>query len=122
MKRNSSPFKRRHYSPASSCSAFAGIVATDFLTCDIEEMMHERGLPPEHSTVFRCQRYGAEINTRIRPYLEMRGMSSHVDEMYIKVGKQCKYLYRAVDKQDKTIEFMLAPNATFLRQNDSLRR
>jgi transposase-like protein len=29
-----------------------------------------------------------------------------VDETYIKVGKSCKYLYRAVDKQDSTIEFM----------------
>jgi transposase-like protein len=31
-----------------------------------------------------------------------------VDETYIKVGKACKYLYRAVDKQGQTIEFMLS--------------
>jgi IS6 family transposase len=31
-----------------------------------------------------------------------------VDETYIKVGKQCNYLYRAVDKQGNTIEFMLS--------------
>jgi transposase-like protein len=31
-----------------------------------------------------------------------------VDETYIKVGKQCKYLYRAVDKEGQTIEFMLS--------------
>ena len=31
-----------------------------------------------------------------------------MDEAYIKVGKTCKYLYRAVDKQGNTIEFMLS--------------
>lgn len=45
---------------------------------------------------------------RIRPHLKMSGASYRVDETYIKVGKTCKYLYRAVDKQGKTIEFMLS--------------
>jgi transposase-like protein len=38
----------------------------------------------------------------------MSGTSYRVDETYIKVGKTCKYLYRAVDKQGHTIEFMLS--------------
>ncbi len=38
----------------------------------------------------------------------MSGTSYRVDETYIKVGKSCKYLYRAVDKQGNTIEFMLS--------------
>ena len=38
----------------------------------------------------------------------MSGTSYRVDETYIKVGKSCKYLYRAVDKQGQTIEFMLS--------------
>jgi transposase-like protein len=49
-----------------------------------------------------------EINQRVRPYLKMSGMSYRVDETYIKVGKTSKYLYRAVDKQGQTIEFMLS--------------
>jgi IS6 family transposase len=36
----------------------------------------------------------------------MSGTSYRVDETYIKVGKTCKYLYRAVDKAGQTIEFM----------------
>jgi transposase-like protein len=44
----------------------------------------------------------------IRPHLKMSGTSYRVDETYIKVGKICKYLYRAVDKQGQTIEFMLS--------------
>ncbi len=38
----------------------------------------------------------------------MGGASYRVDETYIKVGKSCKYLYRAVDKDGNTIEFMLS--------------
>ncbi len=72
-------------------------------------MMRERGLDLDHSTVFRwVQRYGPEINKRIRPYLKMSGTSYRVDETYIKVGKTCKYFYRAVDKEGNTIEFMLS--------------
>ncbi len=76
---------------------------------DVEEMMRERGLEVDHSTVFRwVQRYAPEINKRIRQHLKMSGTSYRVDETYIKVGKTCKYLYRAVDKQGNTLEFMLS--------------
>jgi transposase-like protein len=72
-------------------------------------MMRARGLDLEHSTVFRwVQRYAPEIDKRIRPYLKMSGTTYRVDETYIKVGKTCEYLYRAVDKEGNTIEFMLS--------------
>jgi transposase-like protein len=72
-------------------------------------MMHERGLFVDHSTVFRwVQRYAPEINKRIRQHLKLSGTSYRVDETYIKVGKSCKRLYRAVDKEGQTIEFMLS--------------
>jgi IS6 family transposase len=71
--------------------------------------MRERGLDVDHSTVFRwVQRYAPEINKRIRQQLKMSGTSYRVDETYIKVGKACKYLYRAVDKKGSTIEFLLS--------------
>jgi len=72
-------------------------------------MMRERGLDVDHSTVFRwVKRYAPQINKRIRQHLKLAGTSYRVDETYIKVGKSCKYLYRAVDKQGNTIEFMLS--------------
>jgi IS6 family transposase len=72
-------------------------------------MMQERGLSVDHTTVFRwVQRYAPEINKRVRPYLKMSSTSYRVDETYIKVGKSCKYLYRAVDKEGQTIEFLLS--------------
>ena len=71
--------------------------------------MKERGLAVDHTTVWRwLQRYAPEINKRIRPHLKMSGTSYRVDETYIKVGKLCMYLYRAVDKEGQTIEFLLS--------------
>ena len=62
--------------------------------------MRERGLDVNHSTAFRwVQRYAPEINKRISPYLKMSGTSYRADETYIKVGKTCKSLHRAVDKE-----------------------
>lgn len=72
-------------------------------------MRQERGLDVDHSTVWRwVQSYAPDSNKRIRPYLNLAGVSYRVDETYIKVGKTCKYLYRAGDKADITIEFMLS--------------
>ena len=71
--------------------------------------MHERGLSVDHVTIFRwVQRYAPEINRRMRPHLKMAGTSYRLDETYVKVGKDWKYLYRAVDSTGNTIEFMLS--------------
>jgi transposase-like protein len=72
-------------------------------------MMQERGLTVDHTTVFRwVQKYAPEINKRIRPYLKMSGTSYRLDETYVKVVTQWKYLYRAIDSTGQTIEFMLS--------------
>jgi IS6 family transposase len=71
--------------------------------------MRERGLSVDHTTIFRwVQKYAPEINKRLRPHLKLAGASYRLDETYIKVGGQWKYLYRALDKEGGTIEFMLS--------------
>jgi len=63
----------------------------------------------DYTTVWRwVQRYAPETNKRIRPYLKMSGSSYRIDETYVKVGTEWKYLYRAVDSVGCTIEFMLS--------------
>jgi len=72
-------------------------------------MMRERGLSLHHTTVWRwVQRYAPEINRRMRPYLKLSGTSYRIDETYVKVGAEWKYLYRAIDSSGSTIEFMLS--------------
>jgi transposase-like protein len=109
MKHNASPFKWRHYPPELILLCVRWYCRYQLSYRDVEEMMRERGLDVDHSTVFRwVQRYAPEINKRIRPHLKMSGASFRVDETYVKVGKSWKYLYRAVDKEGATIEFMLS--------------
>jgi transposase-like protein len=97
MKRNTSPFKWRHYAPDVILLCVCWYCRYQISYRDIEEMMRESGLGVNHSAVFRwVQRYAPEINKRVSPHLKMSGTSYRVDETYIKVGKTCKYLYRAV--------------------------
>ncbi len=51
--------------------------------------------------------YGPELDQRCRPHLKPTNDSWRVDETYVKVKKQWKYLYRAVDSQGNTIDFLL---------------
>jgi transposase, IS6 family len=77
---------------------------------DLEEMMLERGLSVDHTTVYRwVQRYAPELDKRCRSYLKACNDSWKVDETYIKVKKVWVYLYRAVDSAGNTLEFLLSP-------------
>jgi len=109
LKQNKSPFKWRHFEPEIILLCVRWYCRYALSYRDLAEMMSERGLSVHHSTLFRwVQRYAPEINRRMRPHLKMSGTSYRIDETYVKVGKQWKYLYRALDKDGQTIEFMLS--------------
>ena len=77
---------------------------------DLEEMMMERGLGVDHSTIGRwVLRYAPELNKRIRREIRTPNRSWRVDETYVRVGGVWTYLYRAVDSAGETIDFMLSP-------------
>jgi len=76
---------------------------------DLEEMMHERGLTVDHTTIYRwVQRYAPELERRCRPHLKATNDSWRVDETCVKVKGSWLYLYRAVDSAGNTLEFMLS--------------
>jgi IS6 family transposase len=71
--------------------------------------MQERGVEVDHSTINRwVLRYAPELDKRIRPHLKPTNDSWRVDETYIKVKGAWKYLYRAVDSQGNTLDFLLS--------------
>ena len=76
---------------------------------DLEQMMGERRVSVDHSTIYRwVQRYAPEIEKRLRwHWRRPRAGSWRVDETYVKVRGKWSYLYRAVDKLDNTIDFYL---------------
>src|SRR4051794_11346946 len=74
---------------------------------NLQDMLEERGLAIVHTTIMRwVHKYGPEINKRIRPYLKQANDSLKVDETYIKVRGKWKYLYRSIDSEGSTIDFM----------------
>jgi putative transposase len=74
----------------------------------IEEMLGERGMSVDHSTINRwAVRFLPLIEELSRKHKRPVGRSWCMDETYIKVKGVWKYLYRAVDKEGKTIDFLL---------------
>src|SRR5262245_33890481 len=74
----------------------------------VAEMLAERGLAVDTSCVWRwVQAYAPELNKRCRPHLRPTNKSYRIDETYIRIKGQDRYLYRAVDSTGRTIEFLL---------------
>ncbi len=71
--------------------------------------MAERGVEVDHSTIQRwVLSYAPELDKRVRPHLNLTNDSWRVDETYIEVKGEWKYLYRAVDSIYNTLDFMLS--------------
>ena len=78
---------------------------------DLEEMMLERGLSLDHSTIARwVLRYAPVLNERIRSEMRRPNGSWRADETYVRVAGRWTYLYRAVDSAGNTIDFLLSPH------------
>lgn len=99
---------RRHYPLEVMLTCMRWYVAYPLSLRHIEEMMQERGVFVDHTTVHRwaikmLPVLAAVFRRRKRPV----GLSLRMDETYIKVVGQWQYLYRAVDRAGDTVDFLL---------------
>lgn len=102
------PFKWRHFQGEIILTCTRWYLRYALSYRDVEEMMSERGLSVDHTTVFRwVQEYAPEIDKRSRPYQKKTNDSWRVDETYIKVRGKWMFLYRAVDSTGQTLDFLL---------------
>src|ERR1700731_2650797 len=75
---------------------------------DLVEMMAERDIAVAHTTILRwVTRYVPEFEKRWNRFSKAVGTSWSVDETYISIKAKWHYLYRAVDKHGKTVDFLL---------------
>ena len=100
--------KRLHYPLEVMLTCVRWYVAYPLSLRHVEEMMQERGVFVDHVTVHRwaikmLPVLAAVFRRRTRPV----GRSWRMDETYIKVSGQWKYLYRAVDREGDTVDFLL---------------
>lgn len=75
---------------------------------DLEEMFLERGFEVDHSTINRwVLAYAPLIEKRLRQFRQPHCGSIRIDETYIKIRGQWRYLYRAIDKYGHPVDFLV---------------
>ncbi len=104
-----SPFKWRHFAPEIILMAVRWYLRYSLSLRDVEELLMERGLSVDHTTIWRwIQRYAPELERRFRSHRQPTNGSWRVDETYVRVKGRWVYLYRAVDSSGATLDFLLS--------------
>ncbi|MDW3687964.1 IS6 family transposase [Cupriavidus sp. CV2] len=99
--------KRLHYPLEVMLTCVRWYVAYPLSLRHLEEMMAERGISVDHSTVHRWSlKLLPVLEKAFRRHKRAVGRSWRMDETYIKVKGEWKYLYRAVDKAGDTVDFL----------------
>jgi transposase-like protein len=109
MAADSDLFKGRHFDQQVIILCVRWYLSYKLSSRDLVNMMDERGIELAHTTILRwVQRYVPEFEKRWGRYARSVGGSWRCDETYIKVKGRWTYLYRAVDKEGRTVDFLLS--------------
>ena len=103
-------FKGKHFDKTVILMAVRWYVAYSLSYRDIEEMLKERGILVDHATINRwVLEYAPLLENEFRKkYKRPVGMSWRMDETYLKNSRNWGFLYRAVDKEGDTVDFMFS--------------
>jgi|SRR6516162_3406503 len=95
-------FKWRHFAPEVILCAVRWYLRYSLSYREVQELLTERGLEIDHTTVWRwVQRYAPELEERTRPHLKPTNKSWRVDETYVRIKGRWFYLYRAIDSVER---------------------
>ena len=101
-------FRKRQFEPAIIVTCVRWYLRFSLSLRDLEELMAERGLSVDHTTVWRwVQAYAPEIRKRLQGHLKYKRATWFMDETYVRVSGRWMYLFRAVDNRGQTVDFYL---------------
>jgi transposase-like protein len=76
---------------------------------DVEELLTERGIEVDHVTVYRwVLRFAPLLADAARPCRHAVGDRWQVDETYVKVARQWRFVYRAIDQSGQVIDVFVS--------------
>jgi len=101
-------FKGRHFEAWLILQAVSWYLRYPLSYRNLEEMFLERGFAVDHTTLNRWTlAYAPLIEKRLRFFRKPHCGSIRIDETYIKIKGQWRYLYRAIDKYGNPVDFLL---------------
>ena len=116
-------FKGRHFDRSVILLCIRWYLAYNLSLRNLEEMMAERGIYVDHATIHRWViRYSPELLKRFNSCKRSVTGKWHIDETYIKVRGQWRYLYRAIDSNGDTVEFWFSERRNFTAAERFLRK
>jgi putative transposase len=75
---------------------------------DVEELLAKRGITVTHETIRQwCRKFGPEYARKLRRRLGRLGDVWHLDEVFVKIGGERPYLWRAVDQDGDVIDILV---------------
>ena len=90
---------------------------------DVEELLAERGVEVDHVTVYRwVQRFTPLLAEAARPCRHAVGDRWFVDETYVKVAGQWRYVYRAIDQFGQVIDVLVSARRDTMAAHGFFRR
>ena len=102
-------FRKRQFEPIIIVTCVRWYCRFSLSLRDLEELMAERGLAVDHTTIWRwVQRYGPEVHRRLRGNVKQKSSTWHMDETFVRIAGRWRYLFRAVDSHGQTVDFYLS--------------
>jgi len=102
-------FRKRQFEPIIIVTCVRWYCRFSLSLRDLKELMAERGLTVDHTTIWRCvERYGPEIHRRLHGHMKRKSPTWHMDETFVRIAGRWLYLFRAVDGHGQTVDFYLS--------------